>query len=274
MDKNKKILIGAISAAVVVGGVAIGFILSKTPQKADLSTIHTQASTEVQKETTEPVSQTETSTDNSTGETDAASSVTADIETYASGKVLVQYPVIRQMEDTEKQDKINKHLKNNALSVIKANQIDEAKDALSVKCSVISIDRKRITATYSGVMETEKEAKPVNLFYTNTVNLLQDQDMGLDDFTDAYTMAGYVLSDDVKFTGISADVENKVLEYRASLDIDALTTVFNGADFPLSDDASWPESFSYEKQGTIFFSMPAPHALGDYVIVSFDPATK
>lgn len=274
MDKNKKILIGAISAAVVVGGVAIGFILSKTPQKADLSTIHTQASTEDQKESTAPSTQAESTTESSTSPTDSASSVTADIETYTSGKISIQYPVIRQMEDTEKQDKINEHLKANAISVIKAKQIDEAKDSLSVKCSVISIDRKRITATYSGSLEAEKAAYPVNLFYTNTVNLLQDQDMGLDDYTDAYTMAGYVLSDDVKFTGISADVENKILEYRASLDVDSLTAVFNGADFPLSADVPWPESFSYEKQGTIFFSMPVPHALGDYVIVSFDPATK
>ena len=37
MDTNKKILIGAIGAAVVIGGIAIGLLLSKTPEKADLS---------------------------------------------------------------------------------------------------------------------------------------------------------------------------------------------------------------------------------------------
>ena len=46
MDTNKKILIGAIGAAVVIGGIAIGLLLSKTPEKADLSTIHTEAATE------------------------------------------------------------------------------------------------------------------------------------------------------------------------------------------------------------------------------------
>ena len=51
MDTNKKILIGAIGAAVVIGGVAIGLLLSKTPEKADLSTIHTEAATEAPKET-------------------------------------------------------------------------------------------------------------------------------------------------------------------------------------------------------------------------------
>lgn len=32
MDKNKKIMIGAIGAAVVAGGVAIGLIVSRTSQ--------------------------------------------------------------------------------------------------------------------------------------------------------------------------------------------------------------------------------------------------
>ena len=50
--------------------------------------------------------------------------------------------------------------------------------------------------------------------------------------------------------------------------------VFNSADFPLSSETQWPESFSYEKQGTIYFSLPVPHALGDYVLVAFDPTTK
>ena len=47
MDTNKKILIGAIGAAVVIGGIAIGLLLSKTPEKADLSTIHTEAATKL-----------------------------------------------------------------------------------------------------------------------------------------------------------------------------------------------------------------------------------
>ena len=57
MDTNKKILIGAIGAAVVIGGVAIGLLLSKTPEKADLSTIHTEAPTEAPTETLPPATQ-------------------------------------------------------------------------------------------------------------------------------------------------------------------------------------------------------------------------
>ena len=78
----------------------------------------------------------------------------------------------------------------------------------------------------------------------------------------------------MEFVGITQDQKEAFLEYRDSLDLDILTEVFNGADFPLASDTVWSESFSYENHGTICFSVPVPHALGDYVIVAFDPSTK
>lgn len=274
MDTNKKILIGAIIAVVVIGGSVIGFILSQTPEKADLSTIHTEAATVEEAETMSPTTGAATEVPTAPDYAGTSSSVTADIETYTAGKISIQYPVISQMEDAQKQEQVNTLLKSNALSVIKANGIDEAKDTLSVKCKVISIDRKRLTATYTGSLTAAVAAHPLNIFYANTINLLQVQDLGMDDFSDAYTMAGYVLSDDVEFSGISPDAEAEILKYRSTLDIDTLSKVFGSADFPLDSETQWPESFSYEKQGTIYFSMPVPHTLGDYVLVSFDPSTK
>lgn len=274
MDTNKKILIGAVSAAVVIGGTAIGLVLSQTPEKADLSTIHTEASAEAEPETMAPTTEAASEAATAPEHTGTASSIAADIETYTSGNISIQYPVIHMTDDPKKQEQVNALLKSNALSVIKAHGIDNTEDTLSVKCKVISVDRKRLTATYTGILTADGAANPLNLFYSNTVNLLQIQDLGMDDFSDAYTMAGYVLSDDVKFSGISSDVETEVLKYRSTLDIDALSQILGGADFPLDSETQWPESFSYEKQGTIYFSIPVPHSLGDYVLVSFDPSTK
>lgn len=275
MDTNKKILIGSIGALVVAGGVAIGLILSKTPEKADLSTIHTEAATKAPRETLPPPS-TEAPTTQAPEETkENASSVSVSLDTYTSGKISIQYPVVSQMEDASKETKINELLKSNALSVIKAHDLDEEKDSLEIKCKVISADRKRITVTYSGILTAENAAQPLNLFFSNTLDLLQVQNMGLSDFTDAYTMAGYVLSEDVTFYNTTAESEIAAREYfQKDLSMDKLTLIFDGADFPLDKEGSWPSSFSYEKQGTIYFSVPVPHALGDYVIVSFDPSTK
>ena len=256
MDTTKKIIIGAIGAAVVVGAVSIGLIFGLAPADTDLSTIHTQEATSVP-EATEPATVEESSS-----------------ETYSSGNISIQYPVVSQMNDSAKQDNVNELLKTNALSIIQANDLDETADTLTVKCEVISADRKRLTAVYKGDRMSNGAAYPVSVFYTNTVDLNQVRNLGLSDYTDGYTMAGYVLSDDVEFVGITQDQKEAFLEYRDSLDLDILTEVFNGADFPLASDTVWPESFSYENHGTICFSVPVPHALGDYVIVAFDPSTK
>lgn len=274
MDTTKKIIIGAISAAVVIGAVSVGLILGLAPADTDLSTIHTQEAASTP-ETTETAAVMESSSarESETAK-ESAKGISVQLETYSSGNISIQYPVVSQMNDSAKQDNVNDLLKTNALSIIQANGLDETADTLTVKCEVISADRKRLTAVYKGDRMTNGAAYPVNVFYTNTVDLNQVRNLGLSDYTDGYTMAGYVLSDDVEFVGITQDQKEAFLEYRNSLDLDTLTEVFNGADFPLASDTAWPEAFSYESHGTICFSVPVPHALGDYVIVAFNPSTK
>lgn len=275
MDTNKKIILGAAGAAVVIGAASIGLILSRAPADTDLSTIHTQVETTAPETTAETVAVTESpSVTESETVKEAASGISVQLETYSSGNISIQYPVVSQMDDAAKQDQVNELLKTNALSIIQANDLDESKDTLTVKCEVISADRKRLTSVYKGDRMSEGAAYPVSVFYTNTVDLNQVRDLGLSDYTDAYTMAGYVLSDDVEFLGVTQDTKDAFLEYRDSLDLDILTEVFDGADFPLASETAWPESFSYENHGTICFSVPVPHALGDYVIVTFNPSTK
>ena len=274
MDKNKKIMIGAIGTVVVAGGVIIGLILGRTPPKADLSTFHTEASSaEAPEETTPPKTSAPETKPQKAPEKPAAV-ISAEVMTYTSGKVSIEYPAVKQMEDKEKQDKINEHLKANALSILKGYDIKEDTDTLTVSCEIVSADPKRLTAVYTGELSIKGGAHPGRIFYTNTLNLNQMTDMGLNDFTDAYTMAGYVLSEDVRFPKLNAEETSAALEYRSTQSQEELTAVFEHSDFPLSGEETWPESFSYEKQGRIYFSLPVPHALGDYVIVEFDPTTK
>ena len=40
------------------------------------------------------------------------------------------------------------------------------------------------------------------------------------------------------------------------------------------EDASWPEIFSYEKQGVIYVALPIPKDLGNYVIIHYSPDNK
>ena len=58
------------------------------------------------------------------------------------------------------------------------------------------------------------------------------------------------------------------------MDIEYYTDIFENADFPFDAENYWPSTFSYEKQGEIYFSIPVSHSLGDYAIVKFTPETK
>ena len=106
MDKSKKIMIGAIGTVVVAGGVIIGLILGRTPPKADLSTIHTEASTEAPAEN-KPQETKAPETEPSKAPEESVTAISAKVMTYTSGKVSIEYPAIEQMEDEEKQSRIN-----------------------------------------------------------------------------------------------------------------------------------------------------------------------
>ena len=98
-------------------------------------------------------------------------------------------------------------------------------------------------------------------------------DIGFSTYAEPSTMAGYVMSEGCQFDGLDGETEKAVREYIAGQSMDYFTELFRGADFPLKGD-TFPESFSYETEGDIFFSIPVPHALGDYAIVKFTPDTK
>ena len=86
MDTTKKIIIGAIGAAVVVGAVSIGLIFGLAPADTDLSTIHTQEATSVP-EATEPATVEESSSvQESETVKEGTTGISVQLETYSSGK--------------------------------------------------------------------------------------------------------------------------------------------------------------------------------------------
>ncbi|MBS6646948.1 MAG: hypothetical protein KH366_25570 [Clostridiaceae bacterium] len=272
MKKAAFILLLALSCTTLLSGC------KAKHEKIDLSTIHTTAAPETTRETmAEPTIETEapgTKESNSSSETTEAAkpAVKADISKYTSGKVTIEYPVVSNIGDSEKEKKINELLKSNATALVKDNDMDEASTTVNIKCKIISIGRKRMTATYTGSYEVENASYPVNVFYTNTVDLSKGTNLGFNDYSDAYTMAGYVLSGDCTFYNVSAELEKSLMEYKNTQTIDYYTELFNKADFGNSD--TFPESFSYENQGVVYFSIPVPHALGDYAVIKFVTESK
>lgn len=201
------------------------------------------------------------------------------ISTYKDGNISIQYPVISNLEDTALLEKINTLLKNNALTILNAYAADPQKDSLTIESKVISLDRKRITVVYTGLYYASKAAYPINIFYTNTVDTALAQDIGLSDYVDPDTLAQYVRSDDCQLYDASSELTQALKTVRADTSQETFSNIFKQADFPIKKNASnkspvFPESFSYEDKGSIIFSIPVSHALGDYALIEYTPETK
>lgn len=269
----------------------------KNQDKTDLTSTHTTAAETMSPTTTAAETKETTAADKETTDaaggktkkddakkTDSASSVTTSIHTYTTGNISIEYPVVSNLSKAAVQEKINKLLNEHALEFIKAYGVNESKDSLTVKCRVVSADRRRLTTVYTGSYMPDGGAHPVSLFYTNTIDTALGEDMGLTNYADPYTLAGYVLSGDCQFADADAALEKELMKIKNDTDIETYTEMFRRADFPWkapkttskdSDEAvKFPEVFSYEEQGTIYVSIPVPHALGDYALIKYTPDTK
>lgn len=214
----------------------------------------------------------ESDVDADTNESSTKNSSTT-MNTYTSGKISIQYPSILSIKDQTKAAAIDNLIKDNALSVIDAYQIDSTSDTLKISCQILSVNSNRITITYNGYVHMANAADPVNLFYSNTIDVEEGKNIGLSRYADPYTMAGYVMSNDCHFLDKTAQQAEQL---RAWLHTEgskqSYTTMFNQADFPF--DTKFPSTFSYEYGGGICFSVPVSHDLGDYAIVIYTPETK
>lgn len=199
----------------------------------------------------------------------AAFSLTVKADTYQNGNISIQYPVI---SDTSIKEGINSHLKENALSLLKAWEIDEAKDTLSITCKVLSATKSRITVRYDGLYSPDGSAHPTTVFYTNTVNLSSGTDIGLSYLADPATLAAYVLSEDCTFPEADAKTAAAAKTFLKEEELSYYTALFQNADF--SSKETFPVCFSYEYEGSIYFSIPVPHVLGDYILAVYTPENK
>lgn len=282
--RKQHVLFAALAAAVALSASGC-----RSREKIDLDTLHTSeaetmASTETsggdkEKETEKAEEkETEKEAGKETGETQkgadssSALSVRSKIATEKQGKTSIEYAVLSNLRDPKMEETVNALIKEKALQILTDYQIDPAADTLTVKCTVLSLDKNKAVLTYEGSLMVNGAAHPSDLFYTTTVDLNKGTLLGLSDYADAYTMAGYILSDDCVLKK-PADAK-EALEYLKSQDLNAMWDILKQCDFTAENTEGFPQSFSYENQGIIYMAVPVPHALGDYVIISYTPDTK
>lgn len=279
--KNKLFIISILSIA----AASILFTgCKKKEEKLDLSSKHTSAAVETQatqKENKEIVANEKSDfkieDTNKQEKKEEKNPIALKDEKYNSDSANIKYPQIEELSGNADKDKINSLIKNNALSVIEAMNIDTKKDSLSLDYKIISSTPKRLSIAYNGKLK--KDNKESNIFYTNTIDLNTLKNISLSDYADAYTMAGYILSDDIKLDGNDSPINKEFMEKRKEKSIDEYTKILQDSDFPLKKGTDgkiigFSESFSYEKNGNIYFTIPFESAHGNYVTVVYSPSTK
>lgn len=258
----------------------------KSREKIDLSGIHTSEAETVattketmagandkEKKTTAASKETTEAKETQKGQdSSSALSARSKTATYKDGKVSIEYPILSNLRDDKIEETVNHLIKENAIRIVKDNNLKPATDTVEVKYNIISLDRSRVVLTYEGSMMAEGAAHPTAVFYTTTVDLGKGALMGLSDYADAYTMAGYIVSDDCVISKPSGSAE--VMEQVKSKSLEEYWEILKQCDFTAEGLTGFPQSFSYENQGNIYICIPTIHAVGDYAIVRFTPDTK
>ncbi len=203
--------------------------------------------------------------------------VQADSKTYQKEGVRISYPELGNLKNEELSTKINEKIRENIESAVEAMKPDAATQ-VDVKEEIISANDKRISIAYTGTM-TLADGSTKKIFFTNNIDANTGKDLGLSDFVDPQTMAGYILSNDVKLHQASAEITEMFFNERHNTSYDEYVELLSHSDFPLDTDSegkitSFPQSFSYEKNGNIYFSIPVSAKLGDYVIIVYSPDSK
>ena len=214
-------------------------------------------------------------TSSGSGSAVTANGVKSSMTTYTEGdSISIQYPVFADLGST--QDAVNALIKKNALSVLEVYDTANVEQSLDITCKVSAADKPRITLVYKGTGMTKGAAYPTSLFYTNTVDVRKASDIDLPYLADPDTLADYVLSDKCVYVdadGKSFSASSEALApVHADRDKNYYRNLFSQADFPYTGE--FPACFSYEYQGEIYFSIPVPHAIGDYLIAVYTPENK
>lgn len=265
---------------------ALVFTGCKKKEPIDLSSLHTTEA--IEKETMPPTTAEPTTVAPETKAEDGKNpggqyTIQTEMKSFSEKNISVEYPEVTGMKDTEKQKKVNDILKNNAQAIADVYPVSGEGQSLSIKATVESSNLRRITVTYKGEYK-ESPSKTTRIYYTNAVNIETAQNLGLSDYVDSYTLAGYVASGDYTLETTSGFDEQAIRTYinTADKNTDYYYKLLQNADFSATSGANdtkhteqtWPKVFSHEKQGTIYLSIPLSQELGSYAIVKYNPDNK
>lgn len=202
-----------------------------------------------------------------------ALSVKSKIATEKTGKVSIEYPILSNLRKESMTQAVNELLKKEATEIITDWELDPEKDEVSITCDQVFLDKDKAVFTFRGLVTVADTAHPSNVWYAVSVNLNTASPIGLTAYADADSIAEYLSSDDVVVVE-PTDIAAEIKDFIKSSGKDIWQSVFAECDFTSTKDGTFPQAFSYEKDGDIYLIVPVSHAAGDFALVKYSPETK
>lgn len=181
-------------------------------------------------------------------------------EVYSNNGVKISYPQIINLSDTNKENKINIMIKNEALKVLNYYKDVDNDLTLEIDYDIKWKGANLISIGYSGIGNVRGSAHPNNLLYTTNVDLVNGSKLRFRDFVN-------ITEDFVeKFRNGNFKSLNPDLSYvQNSFNTEGLIKMFNNADsLDNIDLENQSDVFSYFTKDSLGISIPVSHAAGDH----------
>lgn len=193
---------------------------------------------------------------------------------YKDKDLLVSYPSLTGIADTNLMEKLNRIIQQTALSIIEDKGLDKEKDSLDIKYNIRSLTKQKAIILYSGTYTLEGQ-KAVPVEYYLTLDLAAGQTLRLSHYIDSTALSERIRSGENYSILTNSQVpSDKVKNYFMELTEEEIMKALDGADFSELSPEIFPSVFSYDENGTITVVYPVPEELGYYAVISYIPANK
>ncbi|WP_372999651.1 DUF4163 domain-containing protein [Lutispora sp.] len=175
-------------------------------------------------------------------------------------KCNIKYPQISGLSDNEKQKKINRTLKNEAIKVINYYENPYGSVELSIDYKVTLKNPNILSVQYSGVGSVSNAAHPNNLFFTTNINIMTGERLRLKDIVEIdKNFAQKFLNEEFKSMWPE---QSEALEYFTSEEVQEYFKEADSLDNIGTEKQS--DVFSYLTTNSLGISISVGHAIGDH----------
>lgn len=179
-------------------------------------------------------------------------------ETYSSPNIKINYPQIIGLSDKDKQERINKIIKKDALAVVNGYS-DRDEVSMNIDYEIKFQNAGLLSIKYSGIRNSKNTPHPTNEFYTSNINIYEGCRLRLKDIVNVDN--NFV--EKVKkgtFIAVSPEITSKMVNYTN----DQLIEAFSTADL-INHRENGYGAYSYFTNDSYGISVEVSHVIGDHV---------